>query len=407
MTAMNSSGAPRARVTAVDALRGLIMIIMAIDHVRDFVHRGAMAGSPTDLATTTPVLFLTRWITHFCAPVFMLTAGLGAYFYMSRQKAAGVSAKQQASTFLVTRGVWLILLELTLMQFAYNFNLSTANPIFLLVLYVLGACMIILAGLIWLPMPLLVPLCLATVMLHNLADGIRAQQFGGLAPAWFLLHQVGAVPFAGRIWLTAYSLVPWFAVMALGFALGPVFGWAPAQRRRFLLRAGIVLTIGFLVVRGFNLYGDPSRWSWQSSATLTVLSFLNTTKYPPSLDFLLMTLGPALVVLSEFDRLSFSRSNPLIVFGRVPLFYFVLHFFAAHLAIVLMSFARYGSAAWQFMFQPVPSMGGPAKLFPADFGYDLWVVYAVWAAIVIALYPLCRQFAGIKERSTARWLSYL
>jgi uncharacterized membrane protein len=380
---------------------------MAIDHVRDFVHRGAMSGSPTDLATTTPVLFLTRWITHFCAPVFMLTAGLGAYFYLLRQRSAGAVAKGRLSTFLITRGVWLILLELTLMQFAYNFNLSTANPIFLLVLYVLGACMIVLAGLIWLPMPVLVPLCLAIVLLHNLADGIRAQQFGSLAPAWFLLHQIGAFPFAGRVWITAYSLVPWFAVMALGFCLGPVFAWRPDQRRRFLLRAGIVMTIGFLVVRVINVYGDPSHWSWQPSATFTVLSYLNTTKYPPSLAFLLMTLGPALVVLSEFDRLAFSRSSPLIVFGRVPLFYFVLHFFAAHLAILLLSLVRYGSAAWQFMLQPVPSMGGPAKLFPADFGYDLWVAYAVWAAIVIALYPLCRWFAGVKERTTAPWLSYL
>jgi len=196
-------------------------------------------------------------------------------------------------------------------------------------------------------------------------------------------------------------------VMALGFCLGPVFAWPPAQRRRFLLRAGLVLTIGFLIVRGINVYGDPSRWSWQPSATFTVLSFLNTTKYPPSLAFLLMTLGPALVVLSGFDGRSLSRSNPLIVFGRVPLFYFVLHFFAAHLAIVLLSYVRYGSAAGAFMFQPVPSMGGPAKSFPPDFGYDLWVAYAVWAAIVIALYPLCRWFGAVKERNSSRWLSYL
>lgn len=401
MAAMNSPAPSRLRVSAVDALRGLIMIIMAIDHVRDFVHRGAMSGSPTDLATTTPALFLTRWLTHFCAPVFMLTAGLGAYFYLSRHD------RGRLTTFLVTRGLWLIVLELTLMQFAYDFNLSTANPIFLLVLYVLGACMIILAGLIWLPRPILIALCVAIVLLHNLADGVRAQQFGSWSPAWLLLHQVGVFQFAGRVWITAYSLVPWFAVMALGFALGPIFAASSADRRRLLLRTGIVMTIAFLVVRGFNVYGDPSRWSWQPSATFTVLSFLNTTKYPPSLAFLLMTLGPALVVLSQFDRLSFSRTNPLIVFGRVPLFYFVLHFFAAHLAIVLLSFARYGGAAGQFMFQPVPSMGGPAKAFPPDFGYDLWMAYAVWAVIVVGLYPLCRWFAAVKERSQSRWLAYL
>lgn len=385
------------RLASVDALRGLVMIIMALDHVRDFIHAGAMTGaSPTDLATTTPIVFMTRWITHLCAPVFMLTAGMGACFYLQNR------TKGQLSWFLATRGLWLIVLELTVMQFAYNFNLSTANPIFMLVLYVLGACMIILAALIWLPLPLLAALSIATIALHNLADGVRSQ-----SPAWILLHQVGAFPFAGRIWIAAYSLVPWFAVMSLGFCAAAVFAWPPERRQRFLLRAGIVMTIAFLVLRVINIYGDPSRWSWQARATFTSLSFLNTTKYPPSLDFLLMTLGPASILLSWFDRLSFSRSNPLIVFGRVPLFYFVLHFFAAHLAIVVLSVIRYGGSALSFMMQPVPSMGGPAKGFPAGFGYDLWVAYAVWLTIVAALYPLCSWCAGVKQHSPSRWLSYL
>lgn len=385
------------RLSSVDALRGLVMIIMALDHVRDFIHSGAMTGaSPTNLATTTPMLFMTRWVTHFCAPVFMLTAGMGAYFYLRGR------TKAQLTTFLLTRGLWLIVLELTLMQFAYNFNLSTANPIFMLVLYVLGACMIILSALIWLPLPLLAAISIATIVLHNFADGIRSQ-----SPMWMLLHQVGAFPFAGRIWIAAYSLVPWFAVMAFGFCLGSVFAWPPERRQRFLLRAGIVMTIAFLVMRMINIYGDPARWSWQATAPFTVLSFLNTTKYPPSLDFLLMTLGPALIVLSWFERQSFSRSNPLIVFGRVPLFYFVLHFFAAHLAVLALSVTRYGSTAMIFMLQPVPSMGGPAKAFPHGFGYDLWVAYAVWIAIVVALYPICRWYAGVRERTSSPWLSYL
>src|SRR5689334_5273501 len=320
------------RLESIDALRGLVMIIMALDHVRDFIHSGAMTGaSPTNLVTTTPILFMTRWITHFCAPVFMLTAGLGAFFYLQHR------TKLQLSRFLVTRGLWLIVLELTLMQFAYNFNFSSANPIFLLVLYVLGSCMIILAALAWLPLPLLAAFCIATIALHNLADSIRSQ-----SPLWLLLHQVGAFQFGGRVFITAYSLVPWFAVMAAGFCLGHVFSMPPERRQRFLLRIGIAMTIAFLVIRVINIYGDPSRWSWQPSATFTVLSILNTTKYPPSLLFLLMTLGPALIVLAWFDRLSFARSNPLIVFGRVPLFYFVAHFFAAHVAIVVLSLIRYG-----------------------------------------------------------------
>ena len=407
MAAMNRPPSPRLRrdrVASVDALRGLVMIIMALDHVRDFVHRGAMFGSPTDLATTTPILFLTRWVTHFCAPVFMLTAGLGAYFYLVRHSLGeggmrhGDRTQGQLSWFLITRGLWLIVLELTLMQLAYNFNFATSNPIFLLVLWVLGACMIVLAGLIRLPLPVIACIGVGAIVLHNLWDGVRV---------WNLVHQISVFQSAGHTVIAPYTLVPWFAVMALGFCLGAVFNWDPNTRRRFLLRAGMAMTIGFLVVRAINIYGDPSRWSWQSSATVTVLSFLNTTKYPPSLAFLLMTLGPSLILLSWLDGRPLSRPNPLIVLGRVPLFYFVVHFFAAHAAIVVLSIVRYGRTAMGFMFQPVPSMGGPAKSFPPDFGYDLWAVYAAWIAIVVALYPVCRWFAGIKERRRSWWLSYL
>lgn len=379
------------------------MIIMALDHVRDFVHRGAMSQSPTDLTTTTPLLFLTRWITHFCAPVFMLTAGMGAYFYWKR----GERTRSELSRFLVTRGLWLIVLELTVMQLTYNFNLSSTNPIFLIVLYVLGACMIVLAGLIWLPMPILAALGVATIALHNLADGIRAQSLGSWSTMWILLHQVGAFPFAGRVWIAAYSLVPWFAVMALGFCLGPLFSIDAARRRRLLQWLGVAMTIAFVVIRSVNVYGDPVRWASQSRAVFTALSFLNTTKYPPSLLFLLMTLGPALVMLSWLDRRPFSRTNPMVVFGRVPLFYFVLHFLAAHIAIVLLATAKYGTPALTFMFQPVPSMGGPAKAFPPDFGFDLWAAYAVWISVVVVMYPLCRWFASMKERNRSWWISYL
>jgi uncharacterized membrane protein len=393
----------KSRLASVDALRGAIMIIMALDHVRDFVHRAAMSQSPTNLATTTPVLFLTRWITHFCAPTFTLTAGLGAYFYWRRAQ----RTKGQLAWFLVTRGLWLIVLELTLMPFAFNFNFSSSYPVFLLVFWELGVSMIILAGLIWLPLPLVAALSIATIVLHNLAGGIRADSLGAFGPAWLLIHQVGLLPFAGRTFITAYPLVPWFAVMALGFCLGPIFEMEAERRRRFLFRCGMAMTIAFLVVRVVNVYGDPVRWSWQSSATLTVLSFLNTTKQPPALAFLLMTLGPALVVLSSFDRRAWSRSNPLIVFGRVPFFYFVMHFFAAHIASVVLAVFTYGSAAFTFMRQPVPSMGGPATAFPPNFGWDLWVAYVVWIAIVAGLYPVCRWFAEVKERRRDWWLSYL
>ena len=391
------------RLDSVDALRGLVMIIMALDHVRDFFHRAAMSSSPTDLRVTTPVLFLTRWVTHICAPVFMLTAGLGAYLYWS----GGRRTRRQLSWFLGTRGLWLIVLELTVMQLAYNFNFSTSFPIFLLVLWVLGTCMIVMAALVWLPLPVLLASCVATIVLHHLLDGLNARSFGAFAPFWNLLHQAGAFPVAGRIVIAAYPLVPWVAVMALGFSLGPLFLKGGEARQRTLIGVGAGLTLAFVIVRAVNVYGDPAPWSPQPLPAFTAMSFLNTTKYPPSLAFLLMTLGPALLILGVFDGITFARRNPLIVFGRVPLFYFVLHFFAAHAAAVLMAAAVYGSAAWAFMWQPVPSMGGPQAAFPPDFGYGLWVSYVMWIVIVAGLYPLCARFARLKEHRRDWWLSYL
>ncbi|HKU62339.1 MAG TPA: heparan-alpha-glucosaminide N-acetyltransferase domain-containing protein [Gemmatimonadales bacterium] len=397
------SGTPteRRRIDSIDALRGTVMVIMALDHVRDFVHRGAMSGSPTDLATTTPFLFLTRWITHLCAPAFMLAAGLGAWLWWRRGR-----TRQELSWFLLTRGVWLIVLEVTIMRLAYNFSLSTEYPLFLIVLWALGGCMIALAALVWLPLPTLALVSLAAIAGHNLLDGVDPARFGATSGWWSILHRPGPVPIAGGTAFVAYPLVPWIAVMALGFCLGPVYGWDRPRRIRFLLRAGAAATVGFVVLRAINRYGDPTPWATQPSPTFTVLSFLNTTKYPPSLDFLLMTLGPALLALAWLER-GGRLAAPLVVLGRVPLFYFVLHFYAAHAAAVALALGRYGGDAWRSAFHPVPSMGGPSDLFPAGFGWELWVVYAVWAVIVVGLYPLCRWFAGVKARRRDWWLGYL
>ena len=306
----------------------------------------------------------------------------------------------------MTRGLWLALLEVTVMRLAYNFSLSQEYPVFLLVLWGLGFCMIALAALVWLPIPVLSVVSVAAIVLHHLADGVRAQQFGAAAPLWNLIHQVGAFQFAGHVFITPYPLVPWVGVMALGFCFGGLLRLPSDRRQRLLLRLGIVITIAFVLVRVMNVYGDPSRWSWQATAASTVLSFLNTSKYPPSLSFLLMTLGPALIALAWFDRRDLQPANPLIVFGRVPLFYFVLHFTAAHASTFGLSIVTYGAATFSFMWQPVPSMGGPAQAFPPNFGWDLWVAYAVWIAIVASLYPLCRWFASVKERNRSWWLSY-
>ncbi len=378
------------------------MVLMALDHVRDFIHRGAMSFSPTDLERTTPVLFLTRWVTHFCAPTFMFTAGLGAFLWWQ-----GGKTKQQLSTFLLTRGLWLVVLEITVMRLAYDFDVSQQYPLLLLVLWVLGACMIGLALLVWLPIRVLAVLSLGLILFHNGLDGVNAAQFGSVAGLWNLLHQPGAFSLLGATVIVGYPLIPWIGVMGLGFCAGRLFVMEREPRQRYLIIAGTVATLGFVVLRAFNGYGDPQSWATQSDAAYTVLSFLNTTKYPPSLAFLLMTLGPALLGLAWFDRHGVKQSNPLVVFGRVPLFYFVIHFYAAHAAAVLLALVRYGAKALAFVFHPVPSMGGPVELFPVPFGYDLWVAYLVWAILVMALYPVCRWFAGVKARRRDWWLSYL
>jgi uncharacterized membrane protein len=399
---MSTSPSRSGRVRSIDAIRGLVMIIMALDHVRDFIHRGAMSQSPTDLATTTPILFFTRWITHFCAPVFMFTAGLGAFFWWQNGR-----SKAQLSRFLLTRGLWLVLLELTVMRLAYDFDFSQKYPWLLLVLWVLGGCMIVLALLVWIPIPALAVLSVALIGLHNLLDRVNPAQFGSAAFLWNLFHQPGVFRLFGAVAIVGYPLMPWFAVMALGFCFGRIFQLEASVRHRYLLAIGTAATLGFVILRAINHYGDPFPWSPQRSATFTALSFLNTTKYPPSLAFLLMTLGPALLLLAWLDGRRLSTNNPLIVFGRVPLFYFVIHVYAAHAIAVWLALVKYGGSALGFGFHPVPSMGGPKELYPSGFGYDLWVAYVVWATVVLGLYPVCRWFARVKASRRDWWLSYL
>jgi uncharacterized membrane protein len=395
------AASPGTRLLSIDALRGLVMVIMALDHVRDFFHSDAALFSPTDLSRTTLILFLTRWITHYCLPVFMFAAGMGVYLYGRGH------TKGELSRFLWTRGVWFIALELTVMQFAYNFNFSLRFLILLLILWIFGICMIAMASLVYVPMRGLGALSIAIIVLHNCLDGVRAAEFGSGAWAWNLLHQPGVIPVAGKMVLVTYTFLPWIAVMAAGFCFGRVFQMEPETRRRIMLKLGLAMTTAFIALRAVNHYGDPAPWTHQKSALFTVLSFLNCTKYPGSLDFLLMTLGPALLVLAWFDWRTLKPANPLVVFGRVPMFYFVLHFYLIHVLAVLGAWLRYGSSAARFVFNPLPSMGGPEKLFPPNFGYSLWTVYGVWLLVLVLLYPVCRWFASVKSRRRDWWLSYL
>ncbi|MEZ5286014.1 MAG: heparan-alpha-glucosaminide N-acetyltransferase domain-containing protein [Vicinamibacterales bacterium] len=396
-------GVPEQRLTAIDATRGAVMVIMALDHVRDFIHHGAMVASPTDLASTTPVLFMTRWITHLCAPAFMFLAGTSAYLWQRRS----ASTTMGLSRFLVVRGLVLIALELTVMRVAYDFDLTMRDPVLLIVLWVLGACMVALAALVWLPRTWLAAGSVAVIALHNLLDGIRAARLGAWAPAWILVHQVGAFPVGGLLVIVGYPLVPWVAVMALGYASGPAFDWPPGRRRTVLVTAGLAAVAAFVALRAVNGYGDPSPWQPQASGVLTALSFLDTTKYPPSLMFLLMTLGPLWLALAAFEGGVPRGMRFLVVFGRVPLFFFVAHFYLAHMAAVGLAWLRYGAATWTFAFHPVPSMGGPRELFPADFGFGLAGAYAVWFGVVLVLYPACRRLAVLKAERRYAWLSYL
>jgi uncharacterized membrane protein len=287
------------------------MILMALDHTRDYFSN--LRFQPEDLARTTPFLFATRWITHFCAPTFFLLAGVGAALAIS-----GGKPKREVSRFLLTRGLWLVVLELTVSAFGWNFKLGF--PVILLVIWALGWSMVILSALVFLPRKIVAAIAIVVIAGHNLFDGISAESMSGGGPLWHLLHVPGLV-MAKPLIIVGYPLVPWFAVMALGFALGDVFRWEPHRRRRFLTIAGTLSVVAFIVLRYLNGYGNPSPWAPQRTGLLTIASFLNTLKYPPSLDYLLMTLGPTFIALALLENARGSFARAIRVDGRGARFF--------------------------------------------------------------------------------------
>ena len=368
------------------------MIIMALDHTRDFF--GIPGQNPTNLASATAALFLTRWVTFFCAPVFFLLTGTGAY--LSRQR----RSPGELSRFLLTRGVWLIFLEVALVRcLAYQFNVDYQVTM-LLVLWALGWSMITLSAFVRLPAFVVTALGVLMIVGHNLFDSVRSAN-----PLWSILHSPGFVlNTPNHVVFVAYPLIPWIGVTAVGYGLGQIYSWERERRRAFLLRLGIALSLAFLVIRGIDAYGDSSHWTRQKTAVFTVLSFLNTTKYPPSLLFLLMTLGPAMIFLWSVDRGTPRILRPALVIGKVPLFYYLLHFLLIHLLAVVTCYVRYGSAHWMF---ESPDLAHYPFSAPPGWGYSLPVVYLGWAFVVVAMYPLCRWFAELKQRRNDAWLSYL
>ena len=381
----------RARLESVDVVRGVIMIIMALDHTRDFF---GQPGSPTNLATASAALFFTRWITHFCAPVFFLLTGTGAWLSLRKR------TKPELSWFLFTRGLWLIFLELVLfrcfaLQFNFDYHITVIN-----VLWALGWAMIVLSVLVHLPPSIVTAFGVVMIATHNLFDSIRSAN-----PLWSILHSPNIIlEKPGHTVFIAYPLIPWVGVTAAGYGLGQIYSWEPARRKAFLLRLGVGLTAAFVVMRAINVYGDPSRWAAQPTHLYTLLSFLNTTKYPPSLLFLLMTLGPALLFLWMVDTHTPSPLRPALIIGKVPMFYFLLHFFFLHLLAVIICYARYGHIHWMF---ESPDIAHVPITQPPGWGLALPFVFLLWACIVVVMYPLCRWYASVKQRSNNPLLSYL
>lgn len=395
------------------------MVLMALDHTRDFVHGGAMRFDPLDLTQTTPILFLTRWVTHFCAPIFVFLAGTSVYLQMSRG-----ASRAEVSRFLLTRGAWLVLLEFTVIRVVVWFNVDYSFLALMQVIWALGVSMIVLAGLIYLPLRAIAVLGVGMIVLHNTLDGIRFPGWQPGTPApdaismlWFVLHQPAQLfPLwtGGPIVFVMYPLIPWIGVMAAGYAFGSIYTrYTGPSRQKVLFRLGALATLAFVVIRAINVYGDPGPWAAQSSAVFTVLSFLNTAKYPPSLLFLLMTLGPAMLILGALEGPSSATApegkrmmNPvaraLVTFGRVPLFFYILQWPLAHGLAILLSLAAGKETG--YLFDALPDFYANA---PPDAGFSLGVTYLAWATVIAVLYVLCRWYAEVKARSRSVFLRYL
>jgi uncharacterized membrane protein len=380
----------RMRLDSIDLLRGLVMVLMALDHTRDFF--GGSGANPRDVAA--PALFLTRWITHYCAPTFIFLAGLSAFLYGARGRSTG-----EVSRYLFTRGLFLVVLEFTVVTFGWTFAPFTPH-VLAQVIWAIGMCMIVLSVLVYLPRAAIAAIALAMIAGHNLLDGIRAGTFGGVAWLWTILHQQGLLKFGeGASAYVLYPLIPWIGVMAAGYAFGPVFQREAGERRRLLVWLGGGITAGFILLRASNLYGDPAPWQMHDTWLATVLSFVNCEKYPPSLLYLMMTLGPSLLLLAAFEGMRGRLAGWIAVFGRVPLFYYVAHIYLLHLLALAFVFATYSDVSWLF------ADGPPRK--PPGYGLSLPAIYAVWLGALMLLYPACRWFAALKQRRGEWWWSYL
>ena len=386
------------RIESIDFLRGLVMIIMALDHVRDYFFFGSFTSNPSDLATTTPLLFYTRIITHYCAPVFILLTGTSAYLYGAKKN------QRDLSKFLFTRGIWLIFLELVVNNFVWYFDPSY-SLIVLQVIWAIGFGMLFLSGIIYLSNRIISIIGLAIICLHNLFDVFVFEGQSLDAIVWYFLHQQALIEISDQTSLIfGYPIIPWIGLMAIGYILGSLFtDYQAKERTALLMKYGLYAIGAFLILRLTNFYGEPNPFIIQDSITYSIMSFFNTTKYPPSLLYILMTIGPSLLLLSVIEKYKNKVTDFFVVFGRVPLFYYFIHILIIHmLAIILLVLTN---KDYSIMFNMTPYLPGQNQLI--EYGHPLWVVYVVWFIVILILYPLCYKYMKYKSNSKKWWLSYL
>lgn len=395
------------RLSEIDVLRGLVIALMALDHVRDYLHSSGFAGNPLDPAQTTPWLYATRWITHLCAPTFVFLAGASAYLQRAKGKAA-----RSLSAFLLKRGLWLIALELTVLSFGWSFALP--YPLFLQVIWAIGWSMVALAAMSRLPHGAVLAIGVAIIAGHNLLDPITPQQLGAWSTLWKLAHEGGLLTAGGGpIGVAGYPVLPWVGIIAFGYGLGPVFAAAPARRDRTFLALGLAMLAAFAALRGFNLYGNPAgggagtvgkRWPDQPDPTSALMVFLDVRKYPPSLQFTLATLGVVFVLWPLLARLRGPVASVLNTFGAVPLFFYVLHVYLVHALAIAANAAAGRDVRGMFNFLANSFTSSPLL---QGLGFPLWGVYVAWFAVLALLYLPCRRWQALKARRRDWWLSYL
>lgn len=383
------------RIGSLDLLKGLAMVVMALDHTRDYFHASAFIFDPTDPTQTSLPIFFTRWITHFCAPAFCFLAGTSAFLVGLRKQ------KRELSAFLLKRGLWLVFIEMTIVNFAWYFDVHFNSP-GLLVIWSLGISMIMLAGLIHLPRNFILIFSIALIFGHNLLDNVHVEGSYG----WAMLHEMAVFKYSDTFrFYIDYPVIPWIAVMSLGYCVGALYdkNFDASKRKKILNIIGFSAIALFFIVRGINIYGNPTKWIPYDTFSKTLISFLNPAKYPPSLLYLLMTLGPTLVFLANTENLKGRVVKFFSTFGRVPFFYYILHLYLIH--ILAMAAAQLTGFGWQKMILSdwignVPILKG--------YGFHLWTVYLVWITVILSLYPLCKKFDSYKASHKEKWwLSYL